>query len=73
MTTSGYGKKSSEFADGIPLELLSGSSLLFLLSQYPNIEAKIEVPEGKIDPTDDEVWRGYLRSIGRKMSEALNS
>lgn len=55
VTTSGYGKKSFEFANGKPLELLSGSHLLFLLSQHAGIEAKIEVPEDWVDPTDEDV------------------
>src|SRR5438046_5457319 len=45
VTTSGYGKASFEFADGKPLELLSGSHLLYLLSEHAEIEARIEMPE----------------------------
>src|SRR5438046_6708889 len=45
VTTSGYGKASFEFADGKPLELLSGSNLLYLLREWAGIEAKIEMPE----------------------------
>ncbi len=33
-----------EFAEGKPLELLSGSNLLALLADYAGIEAKIEMP-----------------------------
>ncbi len=44
VTTSGFGKASFEFADGKPLELLSGSNLLALLADYAGIEAKIEMP-----------------------------
>jgi restriction system protein len=51
VTTSGYGKSSFEFADGKPLELLSGSNLLYLLSEYADIEARIEAPEDWVDPT----------------------
>jgi restriction system protein len=50
VTTSGYGKASFEFADGKPLELLSGSNLLYLLQEHAGIEAKIEPPEDWADP-----------------------
>ncbi len=50
VTTSGYGKASFEFADGKPLELLSGSNLLYLLQQHAGIEARIEPPESWVDP-----------------------
>jgi restriction system protein len=53
VTTSGYGKSSFEFADGKPLELLSGSHLLYLLAENAGIEARIEPPEDWIDPTED--------------------
>jgi restriction system protein len=45
VTTSGYGKASYEFAEGKPLELLSGSNLLHLLAEHAGIEAKIEMPD----------------------------
>ncbi|MBS1869385.1 MAG: restriction endonuclease [Actinobacteria bacterium] len=50
VTTSGYGKASFEFAEGKPLELLSGSNLLYLLQEHAGIEAKIEPPEDWADP-----------------------
>ena len=53
VTTSGFGKSSFEFADGKPLELLSGSHLLYLLAEHCGIQAKIEVPEGWKDPSVD--------------------
>lgn len=53
VTTSGYGKASFEFAEGKPLELLSGSNLLYLLKEHADIEAKIEMPEGWKDPQAD--------------------
>ena len=53
VTTSGYGKSSFEFAEGKPLELLSGSNLLYLLSEHAGIEARIEAPEDWVDPTPD--------------------
>jgi restriction system protein len=53
VTTSGYGKASFEFAEGKPLELLSGSHLLYLLEQHAGVKAKIEVPDNWKDPTPD--------------------
>jgi restriction system protein len=53
VTTSGYGKASFEFAEGKPLELLSGSNLLFLLEEHAGIAAKIEPPEDWRDPVED--------------------
>ena len=50
---SGYGKASFEFAQGKPIELLSGSNLLYLLAEYAGIEAKIEVPDYWKDPQPD--------------------
>ncbi len=53
VTTSGYGKSSFEFAEGKPLELLSGSNLLYLLAEHAGIEARIEAPEDWVDPMPD--------------------
>lgn len=53
VTTSGYGKASFEFADGKPLELLSGSHLLYLLAEHAGIEARIEPPDDWVDPAGD--------------------
>ncbi len=53
VTTSGYGKASYEFAEGKPLELLSGSNLLYLLKEHAEIEAKIQIPESWKDPQMD--------------------
>lgn len=53
VTTSGYGKASFEFAEGKPLELLSGSNLLYLLKEHPGIDAKIEMPDNWKDPLPD--------------------
>jgi restriction system protein len=50
---SGYRKASFEFADGKPLELLSGSNLLYLLKEHANIDAKIQIPEHWKDPQPD--------------------
>ena len=53
VTTSGYGKASSEFANGKPLELLSGSELLYLLKENAGIEARIVMPDDWKDPVPD--------------------
>ncbi len=53
VTTSGYGKSSFEFAAGKPLELLSGTNLLYLLAEHAGIEARIEPPEDWVDPVAD--------------------
>jgi restriction system protein len=53
VTTSGYGKASFEFAEGKPIELLSGSHLLYLLTEHAGVEAKIEMPENWHDPLPD--------------------
>jgi restriction system protein len=54
VTTSGYGKASFEFAEGKPLELLSGTNLLYLLQEHAGIEARIEPPEDWTDPIDGD-------------------
>jgi restriction system protein len=53
VTTSGYGKASFDFAEGKPIELLSGSNLLYLLAEHASIEAKIEPPDSWKDPQPD--------------------
>ena len=50
VTTSGYGRASFEFAEGKPLELLSGANLLYLLKEHGDIEARIEPPDSWVDP-----------------------
>lgn len=54
VTTSGYGSASFTFAQGKPIELLSGANLLYLLAEHANIEARIVVPEQWRDPVPDE-------------------
>ena len=49
VTTSGYGKASSDFAKGKPLELIDGGGLLHLLAEHAGIEARIVVPEAWTD------------------------
>jgi restriction system protein len=53
VTTSGYGQASFDFAKGKPLELLSGSNLLYLLKEHAGIEARIDIPESWKDPQSD--------------------
>jgi restriction system protein len=53
VTTSGYGKASFQFAENKPLELLSGSNLLYLLEEHAGISAKIEPPEDWAEPEED--------------------
>jgi restriction system protein len=53
VATSGYGKASFEFAEGKPIELLSGSNLLYLLAEHAGVEAKIEMPDNWKDPQLD--------------------
>jgi len=55
VTTSGYGKSSFDFAEGKPLELLSGTHLLYLLAENAGIQARIEPPDDWVDPTADTV------------------
>jgi restriction system protein len=53
VTTSGYGRASFEFAEGKPLELLSGANLLYLLQEHAGLEARIDPPEEWVDPQPD--------------------
>jgi len=53
VTTSGYGKAAFSFAEGKPIELLSGSHLLYLLKEHAGVDAKIEIPEEWSDPVLD--------------------
>jgi restriction system protein len=54
VTTSGYGQASHDFANGKPLELIDGANLLYLLQEYAEVIAKIEVPEDWTDPEPDQ-------------------
>ena len=54
VTTSGYGKSSSEFAKGKPLELIDGGGLLHLLAEHAGIEARIVVPEFWTDRSNSQ-------------------
>lgn len=53
VTTSGYGTAAYEFANGKPIELISGSNLLYLLKEHANIDAKIVMPDDWRDPEND--------------------
>jgi restriction system protein len=53
VTTSGFGRASFEFAKDKPLELLSGSNLLYLLKVHADVDAKIEPPDHWEEPRSD--------------------
>jgi restriction system protein len=53
VTTSGFGKAAYTFANDKPLELITGSNLLYLLHEHAGVDAKIEPPEDWIDPILD--------------------
>jgi restriction system protein len=44
VTTSGFGQASYQFAENKPLELIDGSSLLYLLAEHADLEAEIVAP-----------------------------
>jgi len=48
---SGYGKAAYDFANGKPLELITGSNLLYMLKEHSGIDAKIVIPEDWVDPS----------------------
>jgi restriction system protein len=50
VATSGYGKAAYDFANGKPLELITGSNLLYLLKEHSGVEAKIVMPDDWSDP-----------------------
>ncbi|HEY5195059.1 MAG TPA: restriction endonuclease [Solirubrobacteraceae bacterium] len=60
VTTSGYGKASFQFAENKPLELLSGSNLLYLLEEHAGIAAKIEPPEDWIQPEEQSAGEAQI-------------
>jgi restriction system protein len=45
VTTSGFGPSTYEFAKNKPIELITGSNLLSMLSEYAGVKAKIEFPQ----------------------------
>jgi hypothetical protein len=51
VTTSWYGSKAREWAEGKPLKLWDRQNLLHLLQEYCGIEAKVVPPEHWSDPT----------------------
>jgi restriction system protein len=53
VTTSGYGKSSFDFAEHKPLELVTGSNLIFLLEEHTGVKARIEMPDDWVDPLPD--------------------
>jgi restriction system protein len=50
VTTSGFGKAAYDFANSKPIELITGSNLLYLLKESAGVDAKIEIPADWIDP-----------------------
>lgn len=42
VATGGYGAPAFEFASGKPLELIDGSTLLYLLAEHANLQARID-------------------------------
>lgn len=46
VTTSGFGASAYDFAKNKPIELVTGSNLLSMLSEYADINAKIDFPQG---------------------------
>lgn len=53
VTTSGFGPTAFTFANGKPIELVTGANLLYLLKEHANIDAKIEIPPDWVDPKFD--------------------
>jgi len=53
VTTSGYGSAVHEFANGKPIDLITGSNLLYLLKEHAGMDAKIEMPADWTDPSMD--------------------
>jgi restriction system protein len=62
VATSGYGKASFEFAQNKPLELLSGSNLLYLLEEHAGITAKIEPPEDWAQPEEKSAGEAQVET-----------
>lgn len=53
VTTSGYGKSAFDFIEHKPLELVTGSNLLYLLEEHTGVKARIEVPDDWVDLEPD--------------------
>jgi restriction system protein len=53
VTTSGFGKAAYTFANEKPIELITGSNLLYLLHEHAGVDAKIEMPDDWADPVLD--------------------
>jgi restriction system protein len=53
VTTSWFGPKAREWAEGKPLELWDGKNLIHLLQEHCGIGAKIVPPEHWVDPKPD--------------------
>jgi len=68
VTTSGFGKASFDFAKDKPLELLSGTNLLYLLMEHAGVDAKIEPPEHWVEPKAD-LGPAHWEDISRGTNE----
>jgi len=53
VTTSGFGEAAYTFANEKPIELITGSNLLYLLREHAGVDAKIEAPDDWVDPVLD--------------------
>lgn len=53
VTTSGFGPAAYDFAKDKPLELITGSHLLYLLREHAGLDAKIQPPDQWADPKPD--------------------
>lgn len=54
VTTSGYGNAAYTFANGKPLELITGSNLLYLLKEHAGVDAKIKIPDDWVEPSYEQ-------------------
>ena len=55
VSTSGNGSSSFVFAQNKPLQLIVGRELIYLLAEHTGLQARIEFPEGWVDPIADMV------------------
>jgi restriction system protein len=63
VTTSGFGASTYEFSKNKPIELVTGSNLLSMLSEYAGIEAKIDFPEDWEDRDNMQETRAEPPSV----------
>jgi len=53
VTTSSYGQASFDFIKNRPIELIEGQNLLYLRQEHAGMEARIDMPQGWVDPVAD--------------------